>query len=96
MAIKFHDDKYYENSFYAKIGGVTVQEVSRMEAEILLLLDWNLNIREEAFEQYSEQLRAHCTQIAIATKTGVEIPEGEGEECESDSTLDEEVSMEDF
>ena len=28
LAIKYQDDEYYKNEYYAKIGGITVKEIS--------------------------------------------------------------------
>jgi hypothetical protein len=28
ISIKFYDDKYYNNEYYAKVGGITLQEIN--------------------------------------------------------------------
>lgn len=38
IAIKFYDDEYYKNEYYAKIGGITVKEMSELEKEFLDLI----------------------------------------------------------
>ena len=40
LAAKFMDDKYYNNAYYAKIGGVTTSELNHMELEMLRMLDY--------------------------------------------------------
>ena len=40
LAAKLMDDKYYNNAFYAKIGGVTTSELNHMELEMLRMLDY--------------------------------------------------------
>lgn len=42
LAAKLMDDKYYNNAFYAKIGGVTKQEINAMELEMLRLLQYRV------------------------------------------------------
>ena len=42
LAAKLMDDKYYNNAFYAKIGGVTKQEINAMELEMLRLLEYRV------------------------------------------------------
>lgn len=40
LAAKLMDDKYYNNAFYAKIGGITTSELNHMELEMLRMLDY--------------------------------------------------------
>ena len=40
VAAKLMDDKYYNNAFYAKIGGVSTSELNHMELEMLRMLDY--------------------------------------------------------
>ena len=44
IAVKFLSDTFYTNSHFAKVGGIHVQELNRLELELLLLLDFNLII----------------------------------------------------
>lgn len=44
LAVKWRDDLYYSNEFYAGVGGVTTEEVNRLEAEMLRLCDWSMHI----------------------------------------------------
>lgn len=38
------DDKYYNNAFFAKIGGIDVSELNTMELEMLKLLDFRTHV----------------------------------------------------
>lgn len=40
LAAKLMDDKYYNNAFYAKIGGVNTSELNLMELEMLRMLEY--------------------------------------------------------
>ena len=40
LAAKLTDDKYYNNAFYARIGGVTTSELNLMELEMLCMLNF--------------------------------------------------------
>lgn len=31
VAIKYQDDDYYKNEYYAKVGGITLQEINDLE-----------------------------------------------------------------
>ena len=57
ISIKFLDDKYYNNEYYAKVGGVSVQELNRMEKEFLFLIGFRLFVEEELFSKYFERLK---------------------------------------
>jgi hypothetical protein len=56
VAIKFNEDNYFSNSFYAKVGGVTKKEIDKLEYEFLSLIDFTLFIDEEIFEKYNNYL----------------------------------------
>ena len=57
VAIKFQEDRYYNNDYYAKVGGVSLKEINRMEKEFLYLINFRLLIEEETFEKYEEKMK---------------------------------------
>lgn len=57
MAIKSYDDFYYKNSYYAKIGGVAVEEFNSLEVEYLVnYIQFNLYVDTETYNSYYEDL----------------------------------------
>jgi hypothetical protein len=38
IAIKYHDDEYYKNEFYAKVGGIPKLELNKLESDFLELI----------------------------------------------------------
>ncbi|MED6181989.1 hypothetical protein PIB30_024618 [Stylosanthes scabra] len=56
LAVKFLDDRYYSNAYYAQVGGVSTQEMNRMELEFLFSLEFRLFVRTEVFLKYCEKL----------------------------------------
>ena len=52
VAIKFNEDKNYENSFYAEIAGVKPKELKLIELEFLELIQFKLFVRFSEYEQY--------------------------------------------
>lgn len=42
VAAKLMDDHYFNNAFYGRVGGVSIQEVNRLEIELLKLLDFRI------------------------------------------------------
>eukprot|EP01064_Diplonema_japonicum_P023798 TRINITY_DN34220_c0_g1_i1.p1 TRINITY_DN34220_c0_g1~~TRINITY_DN34220_c0_g1_i1.p1 ORF type:complete len:175 (+),score=34.74 TRINITY_DN34220_c0_g1_i1:51-527(+) len=45
-------DTTHSNTFYSKIGGVGIEEVSRLEREFLRLLDWQCFVAPEEYAEY--------------------------------------------
>jgi hypothetical protein len=56
LANKYLDDLYYSNKHWAKIGGITVQELNHLEATALHLLDWKMHVTREEYLEYLEGL----------------------------------------
>ena len=56
IAIKYNEDEYYDNKFYAKVGGLTLKEMNNLEINYLSLIDFKLYISEEIFETYFENI----------------------------------------
>ena len=56
IAIKYNEDKFYENSFYAKIAGISVKELIKLENVFLKLIDFNLFVSDDIYQKYSSYL----------------------------------------
>ncbi|MCO5563504.1 hypothetical protein L7F22_017147 [Adiantum nelumboides] len=52
VAAKFLDDAYYNNAYYAKVGGVSTTEMNRLELEFLFTLGFRLQVTTHIFESY--------------------------------------------
>jgi len=59
LAVKFHEDTQYKNEYYAHVGGISLQEINRIELLFCNLLGWDFNIDVATFEKYFQQLRLH-------------------------------------
>ena len=57
LAIKYNEDDYYANKFYAKVGGISLEELNQLESNFLLLLNYNTFINDKTFQEYIEQLK---------------------------------------
>lgn len=57
VAVKFHDDIYYSNDYYSKVGGIPTCELNAQELQLLNLLGWRLMVTEDEYERYSRVLR---------------------------------------
>ena len=59
MAIKFLDDDYFKNEYYAKIGGISLYELNVLESEFLNIISFNLNVDTNTFEIYKIKLKMY-------------------------------------
>lgn len=59
LAAKFFDDAYYNNAYYAKVGGVLVSELNGLEVDFLFRINFSLHVSPEVFEKYKAELVAH-------------------------------------
>ncbi|KAF8028528.1 hypothetical protein BT93_E1220 [Corymbia citriodora subsp. variegata] len=57
VAAKFLDDIYYNNAYYAKVGGISTMEMNFLEVDFLFGLGFNLNVTPSAFHTYSSYLQ---------------------------------------
>lgn len=56
VAAKFWDDTYYNNTHYAKVGGVRLQEMNRLEMHFLKLIGWRLQVLPQEYNMYHSQV----------------------------------------
>lgn len=68
ISIKFNDDIVYKNSYYGKIGGVSLKEINYLEYQLLSYLNFNLSINLDYFKSYQQSL-IHQTNIDEAIKS---------------------------
>jgi len=59
LAAKFFDDAYYNNAYYAKVGGVLVSEMNALEVDFLFRINFSLHVTPELFEKYKAELLSH-------------------------------------
>ena len=56
ISIKYNEDDFFSNSFYAKVGGVSITELNHLEYEFLSLIDFELYVDEDLFSKYSNYI----------------------------------------
>ncbi|KAG6579857.1 uncharacterized protein IUM83_09969 [Phytophthora cinnamomi] len=59
LAAKFFDDHYFNNAYYAKVGGVPCPEMNELEVEYLLLINFSLHVNSETYARYYNELANH-------------------------------------
>ena len=65
LAAKFFDDAYYNNAYYAKVGGVLVEEMNNLEAQFLFKIDFSLRVLPEVFDKYNAELILHSNSMGL-------------------------------
>lgn len=56
LAAKSHDDERYGNSHYAKVGGLTLEQVNDLELKFMKMLDWNTFVAPGEYQCYYDML----------------------------------------
>ncbi|XP_057549854.1 cyclin-P3-1 [Amaranthus tricolor] len=56
VATKFIEDVGYNNAHFAKIGGVNIAEMNKLELKLLCSLSYRLHVTVETFDQYCLEL----------------------------------------
>ena len=52
LAIKYNEDVYFNNEYYAKIGGVSLDEINSLEYASFQLMEHNLFISDDIYDKY--------------------------------------------
>jgi len=86
LAAKFFDDAYYNNAYYAKVGGVLVSEMNGLEVEFLFRINFSLHVQTDVFNKYRAELVAH------AVAAGLEQPKNEHSQVPSPHMVSQRVS----
>jgi hypothetical protein len=56
LAIKYNEDDYYSNKYYARVGGISLCELNELEYYLLILLEFDIFIDDDVYEKYENQL----------------------------------------
>ncbi|KAE8661947.1 Cyclin-U4-1 [Hibiscus syriacus] len=57
VSAKFMDDMYYNNAYYAKVGGISTAEMNILELDFLFGLGFQLNVEPTTFHTYCTLLQ---------------------------------------
>lgn len=57
VAAKFMDDAFYNNAYYARVGGVSTAEMNKLEMKLLFSLDFRLHVSVQTFGKYCSILK---------------------------------------
>ena len=63
LAAKFFDDQYFNNAYYAKVGGVPASEMNSLEVEFLFRINFSLHVTPELYNKYHLELVTHAEAV---------------------------------
>lgn len=69
LAVKYLEDEVHSNAYYARVGGLTADEMNNLEVKLLKVLDWNLNVTPETYSSYEEGL-IQTAELLLRTRDG--------------------------
>lgn len=83
LASKCFDDLFFENSSYAKMGGISPKELLFLEKQFLALLDYEVFVSAEDFSSVDDRLSLMASQMGLSSQpdcpcTGCKEERGEG------------------
>lgn len=76
LAAKYHDDLFYNNAYFSKLGGLSVAELNNLELDMLHILDYELFVSQKLFEKYYVQLRNYTSVLSTENVSGVQNSNG--------------------
>lgn len=56
LAIKYNEDFYDDNAYFAKVGGISLHEINILEKEFLDLINFRLFVSVDIFSKYNNYL----------------------------------------
>ncbi|KAJ6852523.1 cyclin-P3-1-like isoform X2 [Iris pallida] len=65
IAAKFIDDAFFKNAYYARVAGVSTEEMNRMELNLLFSLDFRLQVNMGTFGMYCLQLEKEAGEYHV-------------------------------
>ncbi|KAL1535800.1 Cyclin-U4-1 [Salvia divinorum] len=74
LSAKFMDDMYYNNAYYAKVGGISTTEMNFLELDFLFGLGFHLNVTPSTFHTYCSYLQREMMvqpQLSIADESSL-------------------------
>ncbi len=84
LAIKYNEDKYYDNAYYASVGGIALGELNFLEGEMLGMIRFDLFVYPELYEKYLGEIKVNST--------AGDAVESEGDEVAVEDSKDEPMS----
>lgn len=73
VSTKFFSDFFYSNSRYARVGGISLQELNHLELQFLVLCDFELLISVNELQRYANLLYKFWNNMAMVDSPSTEV-----------------------
>lgn len=73
-AAKFFDDSYYVNSYYASVGGVSLEELNELEISFLFTIRFGLHVDCDEYQHYHNEIYNHVASGQCRACNGLSFP----------------------
>ena len=70
-AAKFYDDCFFNNEFYARVGGVPVEELNALEMDFLFAIHFSLIVPLDAYQELHNELFLHWRELPLSLRVVV-------------------------
>jgi len=70
IASKLFDDTTYNNKYFSHVGGVPLKELNNMEFAFLILMDFEMNLPIEKYDQYRYQAESQIVKWTEQSSAG--------------------------
>ena len=78
---KYYEDENFKNKDYAKVCGITTDELLELELEFMNYMDFNININDEEYINYKNKLQNLYKKNIIISNEYVQIDDEEIEDA---------------
>ena len=78
---KYYEDENFKNKDYAKVCGITTDELLELELEFMNYMDFNINIKDEEYINYKNRLQNLYKKNIIISNEYVQIDDEETEDA---------------
>jgi hypothetical protein len=96
VAGKGLSDSFWNNTFYARVGGVKVAELKLLELEFLYRVDWKIVPNPEVLVAYYKGLVERCKGYVLEEeKMPLDHDAGEDEDDDDSEDIDDDVTSDD-
>ncbi|XP_065861152.1 cyclin-P3-1 [Euphorbia lathyris] len=72
VAAKFIDDAFFNNAYYAKVGGISTAELNRLEMKFLFSIDFKLHVNVNTFGRYCCQLEKEAAEGLVQIERSIQ------------------------
>ena len=87
ISIKFNEDHYYNNEYYSSVGGISCDEVNKLESVTLELLDFNLIIAVQKYHRYFLAMRQYYQTLMLPEVKKAKIDSSDSRSTQEDQDI---------